>query len=423
MNDALAAVGQALPRWLVEMTVTTGLLLAAALAVDRLLERRVSAALRLFLYLPILLRPVLPVDWTTPLGVWPSLSIAAPRRDGGDGPPRPAVSTEPGRRTVAARSPLDLSGSGVRLAATVYPLGVLLLLGLWGVRRVKLGRRLLEARPGGHFHGHAILVHPTLGPFTCGVVRPRIVLPAALLADGAAGDGLDSVLAHEAAHLERGDQRLLTLVQLGCMAGWPLLPLWLAAARIRTLAELAADERALQGHSPEQRRRYGELLLAMTDSPQPGPAFGSALRARLRALGHRRRWPAALQAPLVTVAAALLLACTGRAAPERASPPAPMAARAGSPLGLREVVQAHHVEVQECYQRWLTQPSRQSRSLRTVMKVEIGRAGKVARASVVSGPEAAPASCLLAKVQRWRFPAPEGGSAVAAFPVVFSDAR
>src|SRR6185436_3024055 len=154
---------------------------------------------------------------------------------------------------------------------------------------------------------------PVLGPLVAGVRRARIVVPAALTADA---DALDWVLRHERAHVRRHDLLLGSLLQLACIGCWPVLPVWIAARRIRALMEVACDERALRGADGATRRRYGELLLALAESSPATVAmsFGSPLRGRLRALARRHRWPVALQALIAGLLGLLAIACAGQPA-------------------------------------------------------------------------------------------------------------
>jgi beta-lactamase regulating signal transducer with metallopeptidase domain len=146
-----------------------------------------------------------------------------------------------------------------------------------------------------------VLRHERLGPLVAGLLRPRIVVPA-VLADAPGAEALAWVLRHESAHIRRGDPLTSAAVQIVCILAWPVLPVWLAARRIRALMEQACDQRAVEGADGATRRRYGELLLALAESPRAlGPvlAFGSPLRGRLRALAARRRWPIAAQTAVV----------------------------------------------------------------------------------------------------------------------------
>ncbi|MDR6839790.1 hypothetical protein J2W94_000054 [Pseudoxanthomonas sacheonensis] len=96
-------------------------------------------------------------------------------------------------------------------------------------------------------------------PAVVGAWKPRIVLPADFEARYPSREG-EMVLAHERAHLRRGDTAVnLVVVALRC-AYWfnPLLH-W-AAARFRQDQEMACDAVVL-GQFPDRRRTYAEAML------------------------------------------------------------------------------------------------------------------------------------------------------------------
>jgi TonB family protein len=316
MNDprgellqTVARLGEGLLAWIGPMTVATGALLLVAWLADRTLERRVAASLRLFLYAGVLARLALPVDWQNPLGL-----LGRASRGGGTvlGPDAAAITVGVGQAPFAG---LGLAG----WAAVGYALVVLALLARWSYLRIALGRRLrgCPAEPIALAEGVPVLRHEELGPFVAGLVRPRIVIPRAL-AEGADGEALAWVLRHEAAHVRRRDPLATALVQIACILAWPVLPVWIASRRIRTLMEVACDESAVRGRGGSARRRYGEVLLALAGagSSARGLAatlrFGSPLRGRLRALAGWRRWPVPVQALVVAPLVMVLLACAGQ---------------------------------------------------------------------------------------------------------------
>jgi biopolymer transport protein ExbD/Zn-dependent protease with chaperone function len=301
-------LGAALPGWVLGMSLATGALLAGALLADRLLERRVSAAVRLLLPAAVLARLALPAHWQSPLGL---LGLRQP------------VLVTPGEPDLAVitLAPADQGPSsfGAGWLVVLYLAVVALLLGRWLHARVALRRRLGEATALDALEGVPVLRHPSLGPLVAGLWRPTIVVPDAL---AAAGEALQWVLRHELAHVRRRDLLVGSAVQLACIMAWPVLPAWIAARRARVLMELACDEHALRGADGAGRRRYGELLLALA-APRgrpllPAVSFGSPLRGRLRALGARRRWPRVAQAAMVAALAALCFACAGE--PELGDP-------------------------------------------------------------------------------------------------------
>ena len=326
-SEWLVRFGGALWGWVGPMTVTTGMILAAALLADRLLERRVSATARELLYLAVGVRLVLPIDWRSPLGLLgggPSGSAAVPAQE------LTAVPT----MTSGATAP----GLGLGWAAVVYLAVAFALFGHWFWARWKLHRRFRQAHAiDNPVSVYRLLGHADLGPVVAGLFRPQIVVPDSL-ASGASPDVLACVLRHETAHIERRDPWLGALVQVINILAWPILPVWIAARRIRILMEVACDERAVAGQDAGGRRQYGEVLVQMADCGPVGQglhpvlSFGSPLRGRLRALTVRRRWPRWVQAVSVVGVAVAGLACVAESSVEggrERTPRAPGAKIAG----------------------------------------------------------------------------------------------
>ena len=289
--SALDRLGDRLRDDWAPLTLATGLIVVGAWLVDRALARRVSAAWRVLPYFAVLARLLLPAGWHSPLGLFP----------GRAGPP-PIAPGEPVFVLVDA-TPLVVDqapGPGLWLALA-YAAGVLALLARFVVARLRLRRQLQASTPLPlQVEDTPVWRHPTLGPCVAGLWRPRIVLPATL-ADGSRedqGEAREWILRHELAHIRRRDPLLTALVQLTCCLAWPVLPLWIAARRIRTLMEEACDERAVAGATPANRRRYGELLLALAEDRQPArfrPGAGipgAGITAALAAAGARQ--PASL---------------------------------------------------------------------------------------------------------------------------------
>ncbi|HUY90133.1 MAG TPA: carboxypeptidase regulatory-like domain-containing protein [Pirellulales bacterium] len=102
-----------------------------------------------------------------------------------------------------------------------------------------------------------LLVSPTIGTAAAwGLLRPTIVLPERAIRSGLA---IGPILAHEWAHIRRGDLWLLALVR-GVQAALFAHPLfWLLRVRIRTDQELLADATAAECCG---RCAYAEALVA-----------------------------------------------------------------------------------------------------------------------------------------------------------------
>jgi Zn-dependent protease with chaperone function len=303
------AAAQGLGAWLLAMTGWTAALLLAARALDALLAGRIGAGWRVALYAPIAGRLLLPLGWSSGLGVAPP--VTATWIQGA------APAGAPAAQAIGGEALLTTALSGGLLA--LYAAGVAGLLALLAARYRALGRLRREAAPialpaGAPDPGCPLRVHERAGPLTAGWLRPCVIVPRSLLGTRA----LSAALLHEAAHVRRGDAWLLAAMQLALALCWPVAPLWIAARRVRLLVEMACDGRALSG--PISARAYGEALL---DLSCDGPAYGLApswrdpaapLRARLLALRRRPQTPRGVQA-MTTLALALLLTAGASAQP------------------------------------------------------------------------------------------------------------
>jgi len=105
--------------------------------------------------------------------------------------------------------------------------------------------------------GIDVYVANDVGPAVVGLLHPRIVVPDWLLK--APHKHRTMVLAHERAHLEAGDQRLLTIALcLLVFMPWNV-PLWWQLRRLRRAIEVDCDARVLRtGHNTAA---YAETLI------------------------------------------------------------------------------------------------------------------------------------------------------------------
>lgn len=132
-------------------------------------------------------------------------------------------------------------------------LGVVLMLLYAAVSTLLLRRRLAAAAPC----GEGLWVCDGLpGPFVLGLLRPRIYLPSSLRVPE-----LGYVVAHERAHLSRGDHWWKPLGFLLLSVYWFNPFCWLAYVLFGRDVELACDEKALRGLGREDRLAYSEALL------------------------------------------------------------------------------------------------------------------------------------------------------------------
>jgi len=310
---AIESFGRGIVAWSARLNVSTALLLGGALLFDRILSRRARASFRMALYAPVALRVLLPLDWDLRIANAPRVqTLFAPLLEIGK------------HRAAEAQGPFTLPWYA--LAATAYVAIALLLAVRAAVAHVRLERALIGASPVRKLDftvPYPVCEHADLGPMALGIVKPRIVIPHALLEPGNE-HALACALRHEVAHLRRRDPWLATALVFLRTCAWPILPLWIAVARVRQLVELACDEKALDGADAAERRRYGHALLDMTEARafalvplgEGGLHFRSTLRSRIEALAMQRHWPLAAQAvAMCLVSTALFFACGTAPAP------------------------------------------------------------------------------------------------------------
>ena len=125
-------------------------------------------------------------------------------------------------------------------------------------------------------HADALDVRETAmvdAPLTAGVLHPVVLLPMHWRDWDA--ETLDSVLAHEQAHVERRDCLWQMVSAIGRALVWVHPGAWLASAQLARLAEQACDDRVLIRRG--NRDAYAKALLQIARESPSGPMFGIAM--------------------------------------------------------------------------------------------------------------------------------------------------
>ena len=248
--------------------------------------------------------------------------------------PRPVWATAPGVKNASPSQGSDnRPASDAPSPRFSWPLGLLL---LWVVgvafsllmvlrQGARLARTVREAAPAplvgvdaealaaalGLRHAPRVLQHPAVtAPCVSGWLRPTILLPPGL-GQSLTPDELRLTLAHEIAHVRRGDL-LLALVPALARALFFFHPLaWWACAEWGAAREEACDALAL-GATGASPTGLGRLLLRMASGETRAPALGISpgyhgLRRRLVGLTRGAREGRALSRWLLACALPLLL--------------------------------------------------------------------------------------------------------------------
>jgi beta-lactamase regulating signal transducer with metallopeptidase domain len=197
--------------------------------------------------------------------------------------------------SIPVLAAIELGVDAPRLEGPGWVLGVWLagVLAVLTPRLVSLAQLAVassRARPGpeGSLVSDRVQV-----PLTWGVLRPLILLPEA--AAGWSRSELDFALAHERAHIRRGDWAVQTLTELLCALMWFHPSVWWTRKELLLEAELAADRQVLDGGA--QPTRYARHLLerfegaraplAATPGGRPSQ-LGARVRATLAPAGRPR---------------------------------------------------------------------------------------------------------------------------------------
>ena len=358
-----------------EWILSASALTAAVLLLRLIFRRRVSQKLMYALWIPVLLRLLLPMPlfhsrytvsgaaelfettsapasrvYVTPT---PGPDIVLPRPTGE--PTGEHSSAPPVTPTPAPASPRPASQApAARPAAVPRPLSVWAILGrLWLAGSVAAGlwllwvnlnfaHRLRRSRQEFRREGVPVYISPEIAsPCLFGLVCPAIYLTPAC-AEGPE-EARSQVLLHEETHHKQGDH-VWGCLRCLCLAVWWWNPLvWLAALCSRRDGELCCDEKVMKLLGEEGRLSYGHTLVDLVPTKAPRPFLSAAtLSGGARAMKERldrivkqpRLWAAA--AALALALAILAAACTFGGRPEAggnspAAKPQPSATPAVTP--------------------------------------------------------------------------------------------
>ena len=340
--------------------------------------------------------------WLVPAALSPLLLPAAA--------PVAATGAMGGRLSVPARMVIDLAGTEAgfqwqALALCAWVAGGLVAAAMLARSQAKFRSALGPLLP----HGDAWRAERAIDglPATLGVFAPRIVLPADF--ESRYGEAQrELMLAHERAHVARGDLRANLLAAVLRCLFW-FNPLFhLALRRFRHDQELACDAMVVAGH-PFQRRAYGDALFHAQLAAHASPlgchfGFGHPLKERIAMLKEPLPTPRCRIAGHAAIATLVLgVAFTAWAAQ-------PPAAQDAAPVAKRDV--AGVALPPPTYPKAALE---QGISGKVILIVDVAADGSVAAAKVErADPAGVFDASALESVKKWRFtPATKDGKPVA----------
>jgi len=301
---------------LVNISITAGYLILAAVLL-RLLLARAPKWIRGILWALVGVRLIFPFSLESALSLIPSAetvpqSVLAPGAVPAVTSGFPAVDGALNPVLSAALEPETAPGAGVPLWRTLADgawivwlagLGLMLLYAVISTARIR--RSVREAVPGEE--KGVWLCDAVRSPFILGVIRPRIYLPSLPLG----GETESYLIAHEKAHLRRGDHLWKPLGFLLLCVYWFNPLCWLAYVLLCRDIELACDERVIRDLDRGQIADYSEALLRFSVPRRRIAAcplaFGEVgVKTRIRsALSYKK--------PAFWIVIAALLACVAAA--------------------------------------------------------------------------------------------------------------
>ena len=238
-----------------------------AVIVLRLLMKKAPSVWRCALWIVVALRLVCPFSFESPFSFVPStvtfseefLFAASPTVQSGfaglDNIVNPILSENLKPNPTDSVNPAQVLSFS---AAVVWIVGMVLLL-LYGVFSALRVRH--QVRTAVRLRDNIWQCDHLPSPFILGLFRSRIYLPTTL-----PDAQIAHVLAHECAHIERGDHwwKLLGFVLLALHWFNPLV--WVAYILLCRDIELACDERVIKAMSVEDKKAYSEALLCCSVS-------------------------------------------------------------------------------------------------------------------------------------------------------------
>ena len=263
---------------LLEMSLAGGAVILAAIVIRALGKNRLPQGTFTALWALAVLRLTAPVRLPFRFSLFTLVRRLAPHTAGPG--PVPAAITPPGQAAqivdIMHGSALPDRGSPFPAMTVLWLAGMAVCGAVFAVSYIRARRTFRTAEPVAD--GHALgwlAAHPLrrrvslrrsdriAAPLTYGVLRPVILLPAAM--DGADEKALAFVLAHEMAHIRRFDASFkLILAAVACLHWFnPLV--WLMLVLAGRDMEICCDRAVVRSLDREARKDYARTLLDMEE--------------------------------------------------------------------------------------------------------------------------------------------------------------
>jgi beta-lactamase regulating signal transducer with metallopeptidase domain len=278
---------------MLELTLRSSVILAAAWALTRLMPRATAATRHLAWHFAVvatlLVPPITPLMPKLPL-VPQVLQVGVIARDVAvattETPHLVASSDRPSSHLRVASSP-----SSFLTVGTVSALGTLVF-AVWffagWIAAARLSRRAVPAPLAWQLEVNTLrerlripgevklgIIPQPSSPLAIGLLRATILLPQTAAAWSA--DRRRAVLLHELAHIRRRDCRVQLIAQIACAVYWFNPLVWMAAAQLRSERERACDDEVLRLGAQASSYAAHLLDIARELRPQLRPSAALAM--------------------------------------------------------------------------------------------------------------------------------------------------
>ena len=268
---------------IVQMSIQAGLLIIVIVLVRAVALYRLPKTCFLALWGVVAARMLIPFSLESKWSIYNVLRRLRTYMGGGDVPSDmlvyehiptlPGNAVEPSEAlAVLSYSPFEVLWiGGMAVLFTVF--AVLLIRNYWALRTaepVTDNEYITQWRTNHRLKRPLKIVRSALvtSPASFGVLRPRIILPKAMDADG--GEKLQYILAHEYFHIRRFDMLWKLLALCAVCVHWFNPLAWVMLFLLHRDLELSCDEMVLRHFGGTERAAYAHSLIDMAEK---SPAF------------------------------------------------------------------------------------------------------------------------------------------------------
>ena len=275
--------------------------LTAVVMILRLVLKKAPKNMTIWLWTPVLIRLICPFSPESAFSLMPRSEVV-PVYGGSVAEQISVTAGVPeGLPTIQTASSPDI----LSVVSVVWLVGVIGMLVYTLVTYGVLKHRMKESIP---LEGRVWLSDRAATPYILGIFSPKIYLPSSM-----ASRDRNCVLAHEQAHLQRGDHIVKPLAFLLLSVYWFNPVMWVAYILLCRDIEMACDERVIRGYdTTEKIKAYSDVLMRCSVSTRSlaacPVAFGeTAVASRIRAVLRYKKPKFWIMLTTVLVAAAVSL--------------------------------------------------------------------------------------------------------------------